>query len=76
MEYKYGVKYKLFILNICVVYKLLEILIGFVLFRALLFNSTNSGVFLMEYSFKYAQVIVVNVVVILNPKQGGLAFIM
>lgn len=32
MEYKYGVKYKLFILNICVVYKLLEILIGFVLF--------------------------------------------
>lgn len=32
MEYKCGVKYKLFILNICVVYKLLEVLIGFGLF--------------------------------------------
>lgn len=31
MDYKYGVKDKLFILTICVVYKLLEILIGFVL---------------------------------------------
>lgn len=31
MEYKYGIKYKLFILNISVVYKLLKILICFVL---------------------------------------------
>lgn len=31
MEYKYGVKDKLFILNICIVYKLLEVLMGFVL---------------------------------------------
>lgn len=52
--YKYGVKDKLFVLNICVVYKLLEILMSFVFIWSLLFifNSTNLSLFFNGIEFQ------------------------